>query len=55
MTATEDLVNRLKRGEVLCTWDVHHTALASALAKDLVVVTDDCRLQLYPKADDPRE
>ena len=55
MTATEKLVNRLKRGEVLRTWDVHHTALSSALAKGLVIVTDDCRLKLFPRVHYLRE
>ena len=51
LTATEMLMNQLKRGEVLRTWEVHHTALATALAKGLITVTDECHLKLYPGVD----
>jgi hypothetical protein len=48
MTATERLMNLLNRGEVLRTWEVHHTALATALAKNLITVTTDCYAKLCP-------
>lgn len=55
MTATERLLNCLKRGEVLHTWDVHHTALAACLAKGLIIVTDGCLISLQSDVDSDRE
>ena len=55
MTATERLMNRLNRGRVLRTWEVHHTALATALAKGLITVTDDCYVKLCSGVDDSHE
>jgi hypothetical protein len=49
--SAEKNFSRIKSGESLHTWEVHHTALATALAKGLVAVTDDCRIKLPSDSD----
>lgn len=45
MASAEEILNHLKRGNSLRTWEVHHTALATAIAKGLVSVTADCLIE----------
>jgi hypothetical protein len=42
-----NIVTRLRAGETLYSWDVHHTSLRHAIRKGLVECGDtDCRIRL---------
>jgi len=47
MTGWQRIAARLRNGETLYLWDVHHTSLRRAIAHGVVVcTTPDCRVRL---------